>query len=650
MGLSPYGRIRINVTGARGPRGLSSGPLGAGAVGADTITNDSLDQAAIREKIGAASNQEFRTVEVQAATVAARAPFVSSAPQNLALSPRPNIRFNAAMDAARAAGVLRITVVGDSITEGAGMSYANTYAENLQRLLQIEMPSVEVILTNLAIGGRNLAQLADPAYTATAANVSPGNFYLPPPTGINSSYWPNGSTTGKSWRDHVRDTSPDMIVLAHGENSGLDTVAFRDAFFNFETYSQTWAKKPWFALVSALVPEGAEADRQDKQAFADFLHFTAIDRGYGHIDANAWYRLMRDGKRRNLVPSYEEADFVGWGDATKWQTQNGVSLTGLTLTTQEGGRAERQVSARDFDLVDYFTLGSVSVRWQCEARRRPGTNDVYLIQTAFNDQGDGNGGAVRLYFRDQLIAVSRFPVIASGQSVRIRAKFSGPLVQVWHNNILVFSARSNVGMYAGAFAIGTAGGSGTHAQFRVALAPEYKAAQTGYFDSAYLLNDNLHHPSGDGSFQTYIPAMRQFASEMVEAWRQPLSVTTGRQKAGKSFPTSALEFQTDTAIAFRAGRAQDVPVTIAFGYKNTNPSTAVLTLQVNGTGVADFYLDRGAATGADNAQFFATTLVPVPAGDVTMRLAFAPPAGGTQPVTSNGTGNDRLLVAEILPL
>lgn len=649
--LSLLSAIKVTVTAARGPRGLASGPLGAGSVDAETITNSASGQSAVRAKLGAASAQDLNGVAVQSATTATRLPFSSTASSNVMLSPRPTIRFNAAMDAARAAGVLRVTVVGDSITEGAGMSYANTYAENLQRLLQIEMPGVEIILTNLAIGGRNLAQLADPAYTATAANVSPGNFYLPAPTGINSSYWPGGSVTGKSLRDHVRDTNPDAVFMAWGENSGLDTVAFKAAFDSFEAYTQTWAKKPWFVLVSALIPEGAEADRQDKQAFADFLHFTAIERGYGHIDANAYYRLMRDGKRRNLVPSEEERDFAGFDNPALWATQNTATLSGSTLTTGPEGRAERKVAARDFDVSDLFTLGSNDAIWRLEGRRRPGTNDVWLVQTSFADQGDGNGGAIRIYFRDGTVrAATRFPAKAAGQQVRIRVKFYGPLIQVWHDGVLLLTYRSTLGLYAGAVAIGTAAGSGSHRDFRLAVAEEYQAAQAGYFSASYLLNDDLHHPTDEGAFQTYIPAMRQFVSELVEAWRQPLRVTTGRQTAAKSFPTGALEFQADTAITFRVARAQDVPVTIAFGYKNPNPSTALLTLQVNGTGVANFYLDRTATTGADNAQFFATTLVPVPAGDVTMRLAFAPPAGGTQPVTSTGTGNDRLLVAEVAVL
>lgn len=47
--------IKLNVTGARGargPRGLASGPLGAGSVTAEEISDISLDQAAILKKIG----------------------------------------------------------------------------------------------------------------------------------------------------------------------------------------------------------------------------------------------------------------------------------------------------------------------------------------------------------------------------------------------------------------------------------------------------------------------------------------------------------------------------------------------------------------------------------------------------------------------
>lgn len=51
--VSFSGGVRIRVSGARGPRGLPSGPLGAGSVDAETISDSSPEQEAIREKIGA---------------------------------------------------------------------------------------------------------------------------------------------------------------------------------------------------------------------------------------------------------------------------------------------------------------------------------------------------------------------------------------------------------------------------------------------------------------------------------------------------------------------------------------------------------------------------------------------------------------------
>lgn len=44
---------KIEVTGRQGPRGLASGPLGAGSVGADEISDDAGEQEAIADKIGA---------------------------------------------------------------------------------------------------------------------------------------------------------------------------------------------------------------------------------------------------------------------------------------------------------------------------------------------------------------------------------------------------------------------------------------------------------------------------------------------------------------------------------------------------------------------------------------------------------------------
>lgn len=53
MAVSPS--VRINVSGARGPRGAASGPLGAGSVDAETISDDSAEQQAIVGKLGLSS-------------------------------------------------------------------------------------------------------------------------------------------------------------------------------------------------------------------------------------------------------------------------------------------------------------------------------------------------------------------------------------------------------------------------------------------------------------------------------------------------------------------------------------------------------------------------------------------------------------------
>lgn len=50
MSLSPT--VKIRVTGARGPRGPASGPLTAGSVGADEISNSPTEQQDIRDKLG----------------------------------------------------------------------------------------------------------------------------------------------------------------------------------------------------------------------------------------------------------------------------------------------------------------------------------------------------------------------------------------------------------------------------------------------------------------------------------------------------------------------------------------------------------------------------------------------------------------------
>lgn len=60
--LTTTARARINVTGGRGPRGFASGPLGAGSVTAETISDDTDEQIAITDKIRTTSGDTVQEV------------------------------------------------------------------------------------------------------------------------------------------------------------------------------------------------------------------------------------------------------------------------------------------------------------------------------------------------------------------------------------------------------------------------------------------------------------------------------------------------------------------------------------------------------------------------------------------------------------
>lgn len=609
-----------------GAPGQPGGPILTGSVVATSISNDSAQQAAIRAKIGAGSAADT-AVGLAAAN---NQPFAATAPNNLELGVRPVMRPNAAMTAALLSGTITICVVGDSIMEPAGISYANSVAENVQRLMQARFPWLTINLVNLSIPGRSMSDLANGSYTA------PGSFVLAAPTGTNSSYWPGGSVNGKSWRDHVRDANADMIILALGENDGTDELPFSINYQTFYEYSQTWTKKPWFTLLASLLPEGSAVDRQGKQAIADFMKYKAIEQGFGLIDANEYYRLVRDGVRRDLIPAIEEINFAGVGDTTKW-VSTGPTLSGTTLSG--AGRVERQVLARDVDMVDNFTLGSADAVWLHNFRVRPGGVGGYSVQTAFADQGDTQGGAIRLFYRGSLVSVARFPAKANGSTVRIRVKAWGPLIRVWHDNVLLMTYTSAQGMYAGVFDVGTATGTGSHNQFRVAYSPEYQAAAS-YFSAAYLLNDVLHHPTAEGALQVYIPATKQFVDELVDLLRTPIALSTGFLTTDISAADAVAQIP-GAALSFYTAVTQVVPVTVNIGYLNSAVASGSLTLRLDGQPVQSWFL-KSTASETENRQLSFAVSANVTAGAHTLDL-FWSKAG----VTSNGGGNARQLSAVV---
>jgi hypothetical protein len=442
----------------------------------------------------------------------------------LGVTPSPVLRPTPEFLKALRTGTIKVVVVGDSISEAASTWYCNGWVRNFTELLRMQIPSVTWNVVNLAIGGRNLGQLADPGY------VSPGGFAIFPGAGIQAQYWPTGTFKNQAWRDYVKDEAPDLIVMAHQENHGVDSDAMAAAWDSFYAYSQTWAKKPWYAVVSGLLPtldpaQGAvyQEQQQGRQALADFWRHLALKNGYGLIDVNAWWRVLRDGVRRETVPFTVEPDFKFWGDGAKWVPSGaGATLAAgvMTFATPGVTLLRMDIPARDVDIAMSAT---------------PAVGAI--VDMAYRLRPDGVGGAgysvryspgtnlVELYYGITQLAFAYAPT--AGATVDFRVRAQGASHEVYVDAKRILSVHHAVDMYAGLQRIGYVVGTGSITSMMLCVAQEYKNG-TGVLTEQDLLGgnphdiyvssgDGIHHPSDRGIFAAYLPAVQQYLGQLKSA-------------------------------------------------------------------------------------------------------------------------------------
>lgn len=554
-------------------------------------------------------------------------------------------------------GKVTIVVPADSISAGADALYPNGWVQNFTQMLQLQMPWIDWNVINLSIGGRNMINLADPLFQ------SPGEFSFSPNLGGPSSqWWPDGTPTPlKAWRDYVRDCEPDLIIMAHQENQGTSVPALQNAFEAFRDYSATWAKKPWFAFVSGALPttNPAAGDGQylaaqtGRQALADWNRHTAIYNGYGLIDCNGLFRMLRDGRRTETAPFVVERDFRYWGTEA-WYTVQGAApvLDGGMMTFAEPATLiqRRGNGARDIDICcDFIPNAGAVTRLSYRQTDDTNQNSGYTVQYTQDN------GLLKLYSGVAEIGAWN---IAPAATHNLRVKATGPLHEVFLNGKRVLKVIHHAGSFAGSVSLGYAVGAGKIASFHLCAAREFVAAPA-YATEQDLLGagdwltnpssgggDGIHHPSVKGIFAFYLPAVQVFIDQLKTIFNRSATVTAGRSSAAISAPVDAAFAAIDgTECTVTIPVTRQVMVNIALGYRNAGQVSGVLRLMIDGALYESFYLPQ--TTGDDNHPF--STTIPVLLGSGTHAFALA--WGGTPPgqaaMTSGGGGGARTLAVTV---
>jgi hypothetical protein len=460
--------------------------------------------------------------------------FALSLAKTLAFTDTPNFRLNARAKAAFTKGAVRISIVGDSISAGADNWRSNSYTALLKTMLKQAFPWVSFVINNYAIGGMSAATLVSNSYVGAADRASfvlSTNYWFPPsgggtndndtyaPTGyalLDEDYWAAGSVPGKTWKQQIVDSNPDIIVYAFGMNDGTDFDGFKTNYEAFQTFVSTAlpANKPWFTLVSCFLPSKIPPGGQPHatwqvpaQCIADQVKYLAKRDGYGLIDANAVFNLLREGLRRDNVPYVHEANWRYAADASKWIWQGGFAYNAGLARGEGLGMAVRAIAARDIDFSATFQVTGFSggyfvgrVMYRC-ANQTPGYLSGYSADIQLNSAS--NVAGIVVYYKSTQIASGSYdrgalPIV--GTQVALKIKVYGDRHEIWANDVMVLDFDATDSLYAGALQVGVAQGAGYVMTPGLSYAAAYAETPTRV-DKKWLLGTPIY--DAGGTFQTY---------------------------------------------------------------------------------------------------------------------------------------------------
>ena len=559
------------------------------------------------------------------------------------LGPTPDV---AQIAGAIAAGAAKVVFVGDSICEGAyDVEPENGWAALFQQSLVRAFPHVAWSFENLSLGSRDAEHLADPGYLALASE--PGDpddgFYRAQPMGFPSVAWPEGSQLGVSWRQHVADAAPDLVVWALGMNNfTMADQAYADAIQSFYDYTRTWATPPTLAVATTFLPTRLNTTFNAQQSALD-SHYRVL-RGFAAanrlplLDANRVYHYLRDGCDEGRRLWFREAAFRGFG--TNWWdniegTAGGVSLTSSRLVFTGVARPRRKVVAADFQADLTFRPAQSGDVLAFNYRVDPDTpSERYELQWS--------GANVWIYWKTTSKAhiVDTAPTVGADNFIRIRC--DGARHRVWVNgtlkiDLIDYSRLADGGcayrVYlggVGAAQVGCTLKVGYPARYARPLLHEDDLIGAGDWsvnpDSAG--GNGLNHPSTVGHYLIYAPAFGALIDHL-RALPKP-RVVASQHGAGTVSTTSTSFADLPEAVIVQGEAGRQALLSFFLHVENASPASNANLAQVtlNGVSVSATlqYLPPTDSRGV--VVSMAQVLVTLAAGVNTFRLQWMAEGGG----------------------
>jgi hypothetical protein len=354
-----------------------------------------------------------------------------------------------ALQSGIAAGSVVDCWLGESVTEGANLLRGgDNYREQVLVMLKQALPGVAWSHNNLALGGRTLNQLVDPAFKGLASE--PGD--------LSTGFGPRAAgdrpwiALGKSWLQHARDLSPDVLFVPYGINldysDGRGVDKFATALETLIAAVQTWPKVPSVVLVTTSMTTVSNPAQPLWRATARIMREAAKTYGLALIDPNRRWQAARD----LLDPATQITRAVGGWDTWTQLSPGSWSRNGAIMTPVAATGLLEFPTSED----SVLTVGMKFANVGQELLRifvRASTNSAYLIQ-AF-------AGSLYLYRRVAPGALTAIggaaPYPSGGQANVVRAlevRLEGTRLSVFVDGALLFDISSTLTMVEGTTQLG----------------------------------------------------------------------------------------------------------------------------------------------------------------------------------------------------
>jgi lysophospholipase L1-like esterase len=218
---------------------------------------------------------------------------------------------------------IKIAFWGDSITEGSDIKKSDSYTELFIEEIKKQLPDVTVEYKNFSLGGRN-------SFLAQSSQFKAKN----PETNMMVNFWRPWAEQDKTWKQHVVEYQPDLLIVAFGMNDvtgNLSDYKFTNNITNIIDYVKLYSPNTDIALASTILPTRDKAVHKQSNEYT--MQIARATREYAKInnipliDANRLWTIILKGIDEEM---YIEKEAFGFDNVQNTVFYNGELQLSLT--------------------------------------------------------------------------------------------------------------------------------------------------------------------------------------------------------------------------------------------------------------------------------------------------------------------------------